>query len=109
MPQPRKDRPGVVEQHGGAVAVADITGGHPHSEQQAKAVDEQVALAAVDLLGAVLGAVKAVPAPRSVILTLWLSRIPALGVGSRPWRRRSCSRSTVRICAQRPSRRQSRK
>jgi hypothetical protein len=59
MPQPRKDRPGVVEQHGGAVAVADITGGHPHSEQQAQAVDEQVALAAVDLLGPV----KAVPAP----------------------------------------------
>ena len=39
-----------------------------------------------------------------MILTLWLSMIPALGVGSRPWWMRSRSRSAVRICSQRPSR-----
>jgi hypothetical protein len=42
---------------------------------QAKGVDQQVALAAVELLGAVV----AMPPPRSVVLTLWLSRIAALG------------------------------
>jgi hypothetical protein len=49
-------------------------------DDQAEGVDQEVALAAVDPLGAVI----AVPPPRSVVLTLWLSRIAALGVGRRP-------------------------
>jgi hypothetical protein len=80
IPQPRVGGPSVVQEHGGAVAVADVGGGHPHPQQQPQGVHQQVAFAPVDLLGAV----EAVPTPRSVILTLWLSMIPALGVGSRP-------------------------
>jgi hypothetical protein len=47
---------------------------------QPEGVDQQVPLATVDLLGAVV----AVRPPFSVVLTLWLSRITALGVGLRP-------------------------
>jgi hypothetical protein len=54
-------------------------------EDQPEGVDQEVALAAVEPLGSVV----AVPPPRSVVLTLWLSRIAALGVGRRPCRVRS--------------------
>jgi hypothetical protein len=73
------------EQLGGAVAVAHISGGYLDLADQAEGVDQQVALEAVELLGAVV----AVWPPRSVVLTLWLSRMAALGVGARPWRIRS--------------------
>jgi len=42
------------EQLQGAVAVADVGGGHPDLADQAAGVDQQVALAAVDPLGAVV-------------------------------------------------------
>jgi hypothetical protein len=45
----------------------------------------------------------------SVVLTLWLSKTAALGVGRRPWRTRSRTRSTRRMCRQRPSSRQQRR
>ena len=35
----------------GAVAVTDVGGGHLHSKQQPQRVNQQVALAAVELLG----------------------------------------------------------
>ncbi len=82
------------------VTITDVGGGHVHGQEQPQRVDQQVAFAAVQLLGAVI----AVPPPFSVVLTLWLSKITALGVGSRPWRRRSCSRSLARICSHRPCR-----
>ncbi len=44
--------------------------------------------------------------PLSVVLTLWRSRIAALEVGSQSRCTRSRSRSTARICSQRPSIRQ---
>ena len=85
-PQPGEAAPvQVPEQLGGAVAVADVGGGHLDLADQAEGVDQQVALAAVDPLGAVV----AMAPPRSVVLTLWLSRITALGVRARPWRIRS--------------------
>jgi hypothetical protein len=81
MPQPGEPPPvKPPEQRHGAVAVPDIGGGHLDLADQPEGVDQQVALAAVDLLGAVV----AVPPPRSVVLTLWLSRMAALGVGCRP-------------------------
>ena len=67
VPQPRK--PASVqapEQLGGAVAVTHIGGGHTDLADQPEGVDQQVALAAIDLLGAVV----AVRPPRSVVLTL---------------------------------------
>jgi hypothetical protein len=48
-----------MQQHGRTVAVADVTRGYPHAQEQAQGVHEQVAFAAVDLLGPVI----AVPAP----------------------------------------------
>jgi cytochrome c-type biogenesis protein CcmH/NrfF len=93
------------QQLGRAIAVADVSGGHVHGQQQAEGVDQQVALAAVELLGAVV----AMRPPLSVVLMLWLSKTAALGVGHRPWRTRSLARSTRRMCHQRPSSRQQRK
>ena len=57
------------------------------AEQQARGVDRDVALAALDLLSRVVAA----RPPFSVVLTLWVSMIAALGLGSRPF----CSRSAV--------------
>ncbi|AIB12447.1 hypothetical protein ABAZ39_10655 [Azospirillum argentinense] len=55
------------------------------AEQEARGVDRDVTLAALDLRGRV----KASAAPFSVVLTLWVPMMVADGVGSRP----SCSRS----------------
>ena len=57
-------------------------------EQQAFGVDQDMTLLASDLLAALLAAViarrvNAAP-PFSTLLTLWLSMIAALGLGSRP-------------------------
>ena len=57
-----------------------------HAEDQSEGVHEDVALAALDFLARVVAPL--VP-PFSPVLTDWLSRIAALGVGARP----SCSRS----------------
>ena len=43
------------------------------------------------------------------VLTLWLSRITALGVGARPWRTRSWTRRVAWTCSPRPCCRQLRK
>jgi hypothetical protein len=105
MPQPRQVPPiQSPQQSGSAILVACVSGSYVHGQQQAEGVDQQVALAAAGLLGAVV----AVRPPRSVVFTLWLSKTAALGVGRRPWRTRSRARSTRTICSQRPSSRQQR-
>jgi hypothetical protein len=106
VPQPGES-PAVQppQQRHGAVAVADIGGRHLDLADQPEGVDQQVALAAVELLGAVV----AVAPPRSVVLTLWLSKIAALGVGARPCRTRSWICSSRWICSHSPCCRQLRK
>jgi hypothetical protein len=57
------------------------------AEQEARAVDRDVALSALDLLRRVV----ATRSPFSVVLTLWVSMMAALGLASRP----SCSRTSM--------------
>jgi hypothetical protein len=57
------------------------------AEQEAGDIDREMALAALDLLGRVVTA----RSPFSVVLTLWVSMIAIVGLGSRP----SCSRRIV--------------
>jgi len=62
---------------------------HHDGEDQADGVDNDMSLAAVDFLARVVAA----DPPFSVVLTLWLSMIAALGVASRPAATRTSSRS----------------
>jgi hypothetical protein len=74
------------------------------SEHQAHGVDQQVPLAAIQLLGAVVAS----RPPFSVVFTDWLSMIPALGSRFRPVWSRTPSRNASWIFSQVPSIRQSR-
>ena len=71
-------------------------------EHQPFGVYDHMALAPFDFLAAIVASY----APFSVVLTDWLSILPALGVLSRPSCRRSCSRSAAFIRAHVPSLRQ---
>jgi hypothetical protein len=77
----------LLQQIPGAVGVLDIGGMDEDTEQEAGGIDPDMALAALDLLG---GIVAARP-PFSVVLTLWVSMMTAVGLASRP----SVSRSVV--------------
>jgi hypothetical protein len=60
-------------------------------EHQALRINQQVTLAAIDLLETVIAG----DPPFSLVLTLWLSMIAPLGVAQRPTARRSFSRRRV--------------
>src|SRR4051812_4868594 len=77
----------LFQQIFGAVGVLDIGGVDDDAQQQAQAIDRDLALAPFDLLG---GIVAARP-PFSVVLTLWVSMIAAVGLACRP----SLSRSVM--------------
>jgi hypothetical protein len=77
----------LLQQIPGAVGVLDIGGMDENTEQKAGGIDPDMALAALDLLG---GIVAARP-PFSVVLTLWVSMMAAVGLASRP----SLSRSIM--------------
>jgi hypothetical protein len=70
-----------------------------HAQQEAGGVDRDVALPALDLLG---GIVAARP-PLSVVFTLWVSMMAALGLGSLPSRSRSITTRWWRIASQTPA------
>jgi hypothetical protein len=77
----------LLQQIPGAVSILNISGVDDDTEQETRGIDPDMALAAFDLLG---GIVAARP-PFSVVLTLWVSMITAVGLASRP----SVSRSVV--------------
>src|SRR3954465_6165738 len=83
--EPRVQPLQLPQQVAGAVRVLDVGGVDDHAQQQARGVDRDVPLAALELLGRVVAA----RAPFSVVLTLWVSRMTAVGLGSRPSRSRS--------------------
>ena len=67
--------PEAHQQSLGPVAVWHIGGRNHHGQEQAEGIDEDVAFAPFDLFVRV----EAADPPFSVVLTDWLSRIPALG------------------------------
>ena len=73
----------LLQQIPGAVGVLDIGGMDKDTEQEAGGIDPDMALAALDLLG---GIVAARPPFFSVVLTLWVSMMTAVGLASRPSR-----------------------
>jgi hypothetical protein len=75
----------ATEEELGSIAILDISGMNNDGDQQPERIDEEVPLSAVDLLARIV----AMGPPFSVVLTDWLSMIPALGSRFRPadWRR----------------------
>ena len=92
--QARKTPYHTSEDELGSVAVLDGGRMQHDGEDQADGVDNDMSFAAVDFLAGIITAAR----PFSVVLTLWLSMIAALGVASRPASRRTCSRSESWIC-----------
>ena len=75
---------------------------HYHDEEQPEDIDDDVALAPTDALAAVIAA----GPPFSVVFTVWLSMIPALGSRVRPKASRKSPRRVSCIRSQIPARRQ---
>jgi hypothetical protein len=84
----------------GAIVIVGFA--HKGFENQPFRIHNQMAFAPFDTLTAIIASY----APFSVVLTDWLSMLPALGVASRPNWRRSCSRKASFIRAHVPSLRQ---
>jgi hypothetical protein len=70
----------LLQQIPGAVGILNIGGVDDDAKQEAGGIDRDMALATLDLLG---GIVAAWP-PFSVVLTLWVSMMAAVGLASRP-------------------------
>src|SRR4051794_26309564 len=81
------------------VRVLDVGGVDGHAEQQARGVDRDVALPAPYFLGRVVAA----RPPFSVVLTLWVSTMAALGLGSLPSRSRSITTRWWRMLSHTPA------
>ena len=97
-------KPGVEplqppQQVADAVRVLDVGGMDDHAQQQTRAVDRDVALAALDPLGGV----PAARPPFSVVFTLWVSTIAAVGLGSRPSLSRSITTRWWRMLSHTPA------
>src|SRR3954454_6617188 len=97
--QPRVEPLQAPEEIADAVGVLHVGGVDDDAEQQARGVERDVALAAPYFLGRV----PAARPPFSVVLTLWVSTIAAVGLGSRPSRSRSITTRWWRIASQTPA------
>jgi site-specific DNA recombinase len=93
QPQPAEPVLDPLQDEPGPVAVLDVGGVDHHDHQQAERIDEDVPLAAADLLAGVVAADPLF----SVVLTDWLSMIAAEGWRCRPSAcRRSPRSSSIR-------------
>src|SRR3954469_23961713 len=109
--QPRVEPLQAPEEIADPVRVLDVGGVDDDAEQQTRGVDRDVPLPAPDLLGRVPPVQpaagrrtgSAARPPFSVVLTLWVSMIAAVGLGSRPPRSRSISTRWWRIASQTPA------
>lgn len=86
----------------GPVSFLDVGRMNANPHQQAHRIHQDVTLAAFHVLGFVI----ALWPPFSVVLTLWLSKMTALGCAMRPALRRTSSRRASCRCSSVPSRRQ---
>ena len=80
-----------VEHQRSAVAILDIGGMNGDAQQEAERIDEDVPLAALDLLARVVALRIERSPPFCAPLALWLSMIAAVGLASRP----ACSRTAT--------------
>jgi hypothetical protein len=103
--QSRKAGPECPEHRFGPIAVLAPRRMHSHDEEQTKDLDDDVALAPAYTLASL----RAPEPPFSVVFTVWLSMIPALGSRVRPAASRRPSRSVACLRSQTPARRQVRK
>ena len=87
--QAAKTRAQLLDQQLGPVAILNVGGMNHQSEDQPQRVDDHMTLAAQRFLARV---VTPVP-PFSAVLTVWLSRMPTLGVGFLPAFLRTCTRN----------------
>ncbi len=90
------------------IAVLDIGSRDHYLEHDALGIDQAMPLCHLASAHLLMGVVAA-EAPLCLVVTDWLSRIAALGVASRPRRRRVRSRRAVWIVSHVPSLRQIRK
>ena len=79
----------VIEDQPGAVAILDIGGVDDDVQEEAERVDENVPLAALDLLARVIARRIERRPPFCAPLALWASMIATVGLASRP----ACSRT----------------
>jgi hypothetical protein len=94
----------AIDHESAAHPIRDVGRMDAGSQQQSGGIDQQMPLAPVYLLAAVVAS----DPPFSVVLTDWLSKIPALGWACRPCCSRTWSRNASWTRSQVPSRRQSR-
>src|SRR5437588_12828749 len=99
MAQPWEQVIEVLDHKHRAVAVLHIGGVDRRANHQAECIGDDVAFAAFDLLA---GVVTARPAAL-VVLTDWLSMIPADGLGSRLAASRACTSNSKLIRCNVPS------
>lgn len=101
----RKDRAKRRQHASCAIPIRHVRRMDHRPQHQSARIDQQMALAAAQFLGAI-------PAPWppfSVVRTDWLSRIAAVGKADRPARCRTCPRNVALARAQVPSHRHCRK
>jgi len=86
--QPLKPATQLGQHQPSSIPILHVSRVHYDSQDQPEGVNENMSFTARNLLTCVISAVP----PFSAVLTLWLSRMAALGVGLRPAWRRTCSR-----------------
>lgn len=85
--QPPESNAKLLQNQPTAVTILNVGSVYYHNQNQAEGINEQVPLTPGNLLSSI---VTTAP-PFSAVFTLWLSMIPALGVGLCPAWRRTCS------------------
>ena len=104
-PEPGVERLHALQQATEVVGVLDVGRMHDHAEQQSLRVHRDVALAPLQPLGGI----PAARPPFSVVLTLWVSMMAAVGLASRPAPSRSMTTRWWRMLSHTPAARKARK